>query len=120
MIWEAAMCANKYKLNHLCAIVDYNRLQLDGTVDEVMPLEPLDEKWRAFGWNVLKIDGHDMEAILKAFAEAKRHTNGPTVIIAETIKGKGISYMENVGGWHGKAPNDEELMQALKELEQKD
>jgi transketolase len=120
MIWEAAMCANKYKLNNLCAIIDYNRLQLDGTVEEIMPLEPLAEKWRAFGWNVLEIDGHDMQAILDAFAKAEEVKNSAVVIIAKTVKGKGVSYMENVCHWHGKAPTDDELMEALKELEEAD
>jgi len=120
IIWEAAMCGNKYKLDNLCAIADYNRLQLDGTVDEIMPLEPLGDKWRSFGWNVLQIDGHNMEAILAAFEEAREAKNTPTIIIADTVKGKGVSYMENVCGWHGRAPNDEELAQALKELEQED
>ncbi len=117
MVWEAAMSANKYNLDNLCAVVDYNRLQLDGTNDEIMPLEPVDDKWRSFGWNTLRINGHDMGAILNAFAEAQQHKNKPTVIIADTIKGKGVSYMEDICNWHGKAPNDEELMQALKELE---
>jgi transketolase len=118
MVWEAAMCANKYKLDNLCAIIDYNRLQLDGTVDEVMPLEPLADKWHAFGWHVLEIDGHDMKATLDGFAMAEKIKESPTVIIANTIKGKGVSYMENVGSWHGKALNDDELMRALKELEE--
>ena len=120
LIWEAALCANKYKLNNLCVVVDYNRLQLDGTNDEIMPLEPLSDKWQAFGWNALEIDGHDMEAILKAFEKAEKTTACPTVIIANTIKGKGVSYMEDVCDWHGKAPSDEELMIALKELEEVD
>lgn len=116
MIWEAAMCASKYKLDNLCAVIDYNRLQLDGTVDEVMPLEPLADKWQAFGWHVLEIDGHNMKAILNGFARAEKSGNSPTVIIANTTKGKGVSYMENVCDWHGKVPTDDELMQALKEL----
>ncbi|NIA06483.1 MAG: transketolase [Actinobacteria bacterium] len=120
MIWEAAMCANKYKLDNLCAVVDYNQLQLDGTVDEVMPLEPLSDKWQAFGWNVLRIDGHDIKIILEAFGKAEETKNAPTVIIADTIKGKGVSYMEDICGWHGKAPSDKELMQALQELEEVD
>ena len=118
LIWEAALCANKYKLNNLCAIIDYNRLQLDGDNDQIMPLEPLVGKWEAFGWNVLKIDGHDMRAILEAFEGAEKNTISPTVIIADTIKGKGVSYMEDVCGWHGKVPNEQELVIALKELEE--
>ena len=117
MIWEAAMCAHKYKLDNLCAVVDYNGLQLDGPVDQIMPLQPLDDKWRAFGWNVLCIDGHDMEAIVAAFARAEQTPDAPTVILADTVKGKGVSYMENQLDWHGKAPNDEQLAQALKELQ---
>ena len=120
MIWEAAMCGNKFKLNNLCAVVDYNQLQLDGTVDEVMPLEPIVGKWEAFGWNVLRIDGHDMEIILDAFDQAEKTKDAPTVIIADTIKGKGVSYMEDICGWHGKVPSDAELMQALQELEEVD
>ena len=118
IIWEAAMCANKYKLDNVCAIIDYNRLQLDGWVDEVMPLEPLADKWHAFGWNVLEMDGHDMKAILDSLAAAADTRNKPTVIIANTIKGKGVSYMENAAGWHGKPPSDEELAVALKDLEE--
>lgn len=116
-IWEAAMCAAKYKLNNLTAIIDYNQLQLDGTNDEIMPLEPLDDKWRSFGWNVLKIDGHDLPTILDAFEQVDAHEEGPTVIIAKTIKGKGVSFMENQLNWHGVAPSKEQLETALQELE---
>ena len=114
-VWEAALCANKYKLDNLVAIVDYNKLQLDGTNDEIMPLEPLDDKWRAFGWNVCRINGHDIEQILNTLASLS--SDGPNIIIAETVKGKGVSFMENQLNWHGKAPSDEELQIALKELE---
>lgn len=117
MVWEAAMCANKYKLDNLCAIVDYNRLQIDGTADEVMPLDPLDKKWESFGWNVLRMDGHDMSQILGAFAKAGATQGTSTVIIADTVKGKGVSFMQNVCDWHGKAPTDEELAMAIGELE---
>ncbi len=116
-IWEAAMTAAHYKLDNICAFVDFNNLQIDGNVDKVMGVEPLDKKWEAFGWNVLKIDGHDMEAILDALAKAKECKGKPTVIIAETTKGKGVSFMENVCGFHGVAPTEEETAKAVAELE---
>lgn len=116
-VWEAALCANKYKLGNLVAIVDYNKLQLDGTNDEIMPLEPLDDKWRAFGWNVCRINGHDIEQILNTMASLS--SDKPNIIIAETVKGKGVSFMEDQVDWHGKAPSDEELQVALKELASK-
>jgi transketolase len=116
-VWEAAMCAAKYRLANLTAIVDYNQLQLDGTNDEVMPLEPLDDKWRSFGWNVLRIDGHDMAAIIDALGQAAACGEKPTVIIAKTIKGKGVSFMEDQLNWHGVAPSQEQLEAALAELE---
>jgi len=116
-IWEAAMTAAHYKLDNVCAFVDFNNLQIDGNVDQVMGVEPLDKKWEAFGWNVLKIDGHDMEAILGALASAKECKGKPTVIIAETTKGKGVSFMENVCGFHGVAPTVEETAKAVSELE---
>ncbi len=116
-IWEAAMTAAHYKLDNICAFVDFNNLQIDGNVDKVMGVEPLDKKWEAFGWNVLKIDGHDMEAILDALAKAKECKGKPTVVIAETTKGKGVSFMENVCGFHGVAPTEEETAKAVAELE---
>ena len=116
-IWEAAMTTAHYKLDNICAFVDFNNLQIDGNVDKVMGVEPLDKKWEAFGWNVLKIDGHDMEAILEALAKAKECKGKPTVIIAETTKGKGVSFMENVCGFHGVAPTAEETEKAVSELE---
>jgi transketolase len=116
-VWEAALCANKYKLGNLVAIVDYNKLQLDGANDEIMPLEPLEDKWRAFGWSVCRIDGNNIEQILKAFANLDPDV--PNIIIAETVKGKGVSFMENQLNWHGKAPSNEELQAALRELESK-
>lgn len=116
-IWEAAMTAAHYKLDNVCAFVDSNNLQIDGNVDEVMGVEPLDKKWEAFGWNVLKIDGHDMQEILDALAAAKECKGKPTVILATTTKGKGVSFMENVCGFHGVAPTEEETAQAVKELE---
>lgn len=115
-IWEAAMAAGHYKLDNLCAIVDVNRLQIDGWVKEVMNVEPLAEKYAAFGWNVIQIDGHDMPQILDAFARARQETTRPTVILAKTIKGKGVSFMENEASWHGVAPKKEQFDKALPEL----
>lgn len=117
--WEAIMFANKYCLDNLIAIVDRNRLQVDGKTEDIMPLEPLDEKFKSFGWNVIEIDGHDMKQIvdvLEDITTSKPDKIKPTVIIAETIKGKGVSYMENAVDWHGMAPNDEQLDIALQEL----
>ena len=115
-IWEAAMSANKYHLDNLCVIVDNNNLQIDGTIEEVMSPYPIDEKFRSFGFEIIKIDGHNMQEILDAFDVAK-HVKGKTVcIIAKTVKGKGISFMENQVGWHGKAPNEEQYKMAMEEL----
>ena len=116
VIWEAAMCAAKYRLDNLIAFVDYNHLQLDGTTEEIMPLEPLTEKWRSFNWTVFEIDGHDMEQILRTTTEALGGEERPKVIIANTIKGKGVPYMENQVDWHGLAPNEEELRMAIENL----
>ena len=116
-IWEAAMTSNKYKLDNLCVIVDNNNLQIDGTIEEVMSSYPIDEKFRSFGFEIIKIDGHDIEEITKAFEVAKNIKGKPTCIIAKTVKGKGISYMENQVGWHGKAPNEEQYKEAIAELE---
>lgn len=116
LVWEAAMAAAHHKVKNLIAIVDCNNLQINGTIDEIMNIEPLADKWRAFGWNVLEnIDGNDMASVLTALDTAKA-MGGPTVILAKTVKGKGVSYMENVAVWHGKAPSDEETAQALAEL----
>ena len=115
-IWEAAMASNKYKLDNLCVIVDNNNLQIDGTIEEVMSSYPINEKFQNFGFNVIEIDGHDIKQIKQAFKEAKEIKNKPTCIIAKTIKGKGVSFMENKAEWHGKAPNQEEYRQALSEL----
>jgi transketolase len=117
LVWEAAMAAGHYKLNNLTAFLDNNGLQIDGPCQEVMSVEPLDEKWRAFGWHVLKVDGHNLEAILQALTEAKQVKDKPTMIICKTIKGKGVSFMENQVGWHGNAPSQEQASQALAELE---
>lgn len=116
-VWEAMLSANKYKLNNFCAIVDVNGLQIDGATKDVMPTEPLDKKFEAFGANVITIDGHDIAQIKDAFAKARACTDKYTVILAKTVKGKGVSFMENEAGWHGKAPNDEQLAQAIAELE---
>ena len=117
-IWEAAMAAAHYKCDNLCAILDYNGFQIDGRIADIMGLEPLVDKWRAFGWKVIEINGHNIEEILAAFAQAKsKKTNNPTIIIAHTIKGKGVSFMENVADFHGRAPTKEEADIALKELQ---
>ena len=116
MVWEAAMAAAHYKLDNLCAVVDHNGLQIDGKNEDVMNVMPIDEKFRAFGWNVVKADGHDIEDLLRAFAECKAFKGAPSVIVAETVKGKGVSFMEGQAGWHGKAPNEEQAKQAMEEL----
>lgn len=115
-IWEAAMTAVHYKLDNLCAFVDVNNLQIDGSVDVVMGVEPLDKKWEAFGWNVISIDGHNFEEIFSALETAKTCKGKPTLILAKTVKGKGVSFMENVCGFHGTAPTAEERERALAEL----
>lgn len=115
LIWEAAMFAAHYRLN-LIAFLDHNHLQIDGNVKDVLSPEPVADKWRAFGWTVLEIDGHDIAAIRQALHEAWQKT-GPVMIVAETVKGKGVSFMENQAGWHGVAPNAEQAAQALAELE---
>ena len=115
-VWEAAMSAAHYKTDNLCAFVDCNGLQIDGRVQEIMGVEPLVDKYRAFGWNALEIDGHDMDAILDALRQAREHTGQPTAVIARTIKGKGVPAFEDQAKWHGKAPNDAELADALAAL----
>ena len=115
-VWEAMMFAHHYKLDNFCAIIDNNGLQIDGKVDEVMSPYPIPEKLRAFGWNVVEIDGHDFDQIEGAFARAKETKGAPTAIVMKTLKGKGVSYMEGQAGWHGKAPNDEEYEIAMAEL----
>lgn len=115
-VWEAAMSAAHYGLDHVIAFVDHNRLQIDGDNDEVMTVNPIDEKFHAFGWNVLTIDGHDYEAIGRAIEEAKATKGRPTVIVAETVKGKGVSFMENQVEWHGVAPTAAQAQEALAEL----
>ena len=116
-VWEAAMEAAHHKLDNLVAIIDNNHLQIDGKTSEVMNVESIAEKYKAFGWNVLEIDGHDMAQIVEALEKGKRNHDGrPTLVLAETVKGKGVSFMENLAGWHGKTPNREELNKALAEL----
>ena len=115
-IWEAAMAAAHYKCDNLCAILDYNGFQIDGRVAEVMGVEPLAEKWRAFGWYALEVDGHNMAAIHKAFDIAKKIKEKPTIVIAKTIKGKGVSFMENIADFHGRAPSQDEAGLAIREL----
>lgn len=110
------MSAAHNKLDNLTAILDWNGLQIDGKNEDVMTVAPVDEKFRAFGWNVIKIDGHDFEQIFDAFAQARACKGKPTMIIAKTIKGKGVSFMEGEYGWHGKAPNEEQTKQAIEEL----
>ena len=107
-VWEAFLSAAKYRLDNLCAVIDVNGLQIDGKTADVMPTEPLDQKLKAFGWHVLSVDGHDLAGLTAAFAQAKTLTGAPTMILAKTIKGKGVSFMENQAGWHGKAPNAEQ------------
>lgn len=115
-IWEAAMAGAHYKLDNLCAFVDLNRLQIDGWTKDVMNIDPITDKYRAFNWNVIEIDGHDIQQCLDALEAARQHKGQPTVIIGHTVKGKGVSFMENEAGWHGKCPNDEECARALQEL----
>ena len=116
-IWEAIMSAAKWKLDNLCAFIDVHGLQIDGATKDVMPTEPLDQKLEAFNWHVVKIDGHNMDQILAALAEARASKGKPTAILMATVKGKGVSFMEDKAGWHGKAPNDEEFAVAKAELE---
>jgi len=117
-IWEAAMTASHYKLDNVTAILDYNGLQIDGPVKDVMNISPISDKWRAFGWHVIEINGHDFKEILDAFERVKNVKDKPSIIIAHTVKGKGISFMENVVDFHGKAPTKEQMARALKELEE--
>lgn len=116
IVWEAAMQAAHRKLDNLVAIVDLNGLQIDGKVSDVKCVCPVDEKFRSFGWNVINVDGHNFEELTTAFDEAKSSKGVPTAIIAHTHKGKGVSFMEDNAGWHGKAPSDEELAAAIEEL----
>ena len=116
IIWEASMFAAHYKLDNLIVFLDHNGLQIDGKNEDIMNIEPIDEKFEAFGWDVLKINGHSIEEIISAIEKAKSTKGKPSLIIANTIKGKGVSFMENQVGWHGKGPSDEETAKALEEL----
>ncbi len=116
-IWEAAMAVSHYGCDNLCAILDNNGFQIDGKVSAIMNIEPVADKWKAFGWQAIEIDGHDMPQILAAFQQARETKGKPSIIIARTIKGKGVSFMENVGDFHGRAPTKEETEIALKELQ---
>lgn len=116
VVWEAAMSAPKFSLSNLTAIVDWNHVQLDGTTDEVMPIRDLAGKWRSFGWNVIECNGHDLQALDGALDAAEAYTAGPSVIIADTVKGKGVSFMEGQAGWHGKAIDDDSFAKAMAEL----
>ncbi len=117
-VWEAAMYAAHYKLDNLTAFVDFNGLQIDGAIKEVMSPLPIDKKFEAFGWNVILCDAHDFNALLDSINKAKETKGVPTVIILKSIKGKGVSFMENVASWHGSAPNDEQCEQAIKEIDE--
>lgn len=115
-IWEAAMACAHYKCDNICAMLDYNGFQIDGKIKDIMNLEPLVDKWRSFGWHTIEINGHNMKEILPAYFKAKTIKGKPTIIIAHTIKGKGVSFMENVVDFHGRAPTKEEAEKALEEL----
>jgi len=116
LVWEAAMLAAHYKLDNLTAIIDYNGLQIDGKTDAVLSVNPVTDKFKAFGWNVMEMDGHSIEEIIESIAKAKEVKDAPTVIVAKTIKGKGVSFMEDKAEWHGNAPKEDQKAQALKEL----
>jgi transketolase len=119
-VWEAAMTASHYNLNNVVAIIDHNKLQIDGNCCEVKDMGELKRKWESFGWAAFETDGHDIESLIKAFKEADKVTDKPKVIIAHTVKGKGVSYMENKASWHGVVPNAEQLEQALEELDKEE
>lgn len=113
------MAAVKFKADNLCAVLDWNGVQLDGTTEDIMPMGDIPAKFKAFGWNCIEIDGHDLDAVYDAFETAKTVKGVPTIILAHTVKGKGVSFMEGNYGWHGKAPNDEQYAQAKAEVEAK-
>lgn len=115
-VWEAAMTASHHKLDQVCAIVDYNKVQENGPTNEIKNLEPLPAKWESFGWHVINVNGHDLKELMAALDEFEKVKDKPTVIIANTVKGKGVSFMENSHKWHGKAPKAEELKKAMEEL----
>ncbi|HMI31271.1 MAG TPA: transketolase, partial [Candidatus Limnocylindrales bacterium] len=115
-IWEAAMFAAHYKLDNLCAVIDYNRKQIDGDVQDVMGISPLADKWRSFNWNVIEVDGHDVKAIIGAFGAARDARGKPSVLLAHTVMGKGVSFMEDDYKWHGIPPSRDQADQALREM----
>ncbi|MEM2112048.1 MAG: transketolase [Candidatus Bathyarchaeia archaeon] len=119
VVWEGAMMASKYKLHNLTAILDFNDVQLDGPVHEIMPIQPVTEKWKSFGWHATEIDGHNMKEVLDTLDLMDNIHDRPKIIIAHTVKGKGVSFMEDQYRWHGRAPNDEEYRQAMKELSER-
>lgn len=116
IVWEGAMAAAKFQLSNLCAILDANGVQLDGFVRDIMPLEPLADRWRAFGWHVLEIDGHDVRQLVRAFEAAAEPREAPTLVLARTVKGRGVSFMEDRAFWHGNVPDEAQLATALAEL----
>ncbi len=116
-VWEAAMFAAHYKLDNLCAVLDFNGLQIDGNIADVMSPLPLDEKFKAFNWNVILVDAHDFDSLRSGFAQARVCKGKPSILIAKSVKGKGVSFMENNAGWHGNAPNDEQYAQAVSEID---
>lgn len=115
-VWEAAMFASHYELDNITAVLDYNNVQLMGSLPEVMNIAPVTDKWKSFGWNLIEIDGHDFSQIVASLYKAKEHKGGPTIIIANTTKGKGVSFMQNTCAWHGSVPTNEEYDRAIKEL----
>jgi transketolase len=115
-VWEAAMAAPHFKLDNLCAIIDYNRFQIDGRIEEIMGLEPIVNKWESFGWHVIQCDGHNIEELIESFGEARMVKGKPTLIVAHTVKGKGVSFMEHVVDFHGRAPTAKEKEIALREI----
>lgn len=115
-VWEASMAAPKFKLDNLCVLVDYNKIQLSGAIKDIMDVEPLLDKWRSFNWNTIEIDGHDFKAIIQALDQSERVKEKPTLILCQTTKGKGVSFMEEKWEWHGKAPNREEGEKAIQEI----
>jgi len=116
-VWEAALTSAHYKLDNVCGIIDYNKFQIDGRIEEVKGLEPLKAKWQAFGWEVFEIDGHSIKEVIEAYDKAEKIKGKPSMILAHTVKGKGVSFFENKNKYHGLAPNKEELERAIKELE---